>query len=213
MIDGAAPSHKAIKGLFAYFAYFVIIVDIGKKGVQSIMVLFGNVHCTPPFCFIFLFYPLFHHIAISFSSFLINWHSMKKIRVERISIRLTDRPTHRLSDGWTRRSKMRGCKKRYETWEGLVDLTATGPEGESESSRDELESLAEFRARKTQMNILLLRKPTSLPEKLLNKASSFNSVLTKNLSCRQQGRIWRAFRAFPGRPWRRTQDKCRTLNR
>ena len=21
-----------------------------------------------------------------------------------------------------------------------------------------------------------------------------------------QGRIWRAFRAFPGRPWRRTQD-------
>ena len=22
----------------------------------------------------------------------------------------------------------------------------------------------------------------------------------------RQGRIWRAFRAFPGRPWRRTQD-------
>ena len=28
-----------------------------------------------------------------------------------------------------------------------------------------------------------------------------------------QGRTGRAFRAFPGRPWRRTQDKCRTLNR
>ena len=24
--------------------------------------------------------------------------------------------------------------------------------------------------------------------------------------CEDQGRIWRAFRAFPGRPWRRTQD-------
>ena len=85
------------------------------------------------------------------------------------------------TDGHTPRSKMRGCKKRYETWEGLVDLTATGPEGESESSRDKLESLAEFHAKKTQMNNLLLRKPSSLPEKLLNKDSSFHSVL----SCRQ----------------------------
>ena len=27
-----------------------------------------------------------------------------------------------------------------------------------------------------------------------------------NENINNQGRIWRAFRAFPGRPWRRTQD-------
>ena len=32
------------------------------------------------------------------------------------------------------------------------------------------------------------------------------SELSARIRNGNQGRIWRAFRAFPGRPWRRTQD-------
>ena len=41
-----------------------------------------------------------------------------------------------------------------------------------------------------------------------NKINSHGkkTVIPLILVKQHQGRIWRAFRAFPGRPWRRTQD-------
>ena len=41
------------------------------------------------------------------------------------------------------------------------------------------------------------------PESIIQGGFHKKPIFTNS---HQQGRIWRAFRAFPGRPWRRTQD-------